>query len=101
MKIRRHKECFQPLYINTYRIRGRARGIFTIFQYFRDFLKLKIQENVETSVLLRILVYLVATWLGMLDNGEFFDIEAVVPHWSFCLVNGEKWVKIDQKKNVF
>ena len=80
MKIRRHKECFQPLYINTYSIRGRGRGIFAIFQYFRDFLKLKIHENLETPLLIRILVYFVTSWLGTLDNGEFFDIEAIVPH---------------------
>merc|ERR1712034_138861 len=85
MKIRRHKECFQPLYINTYSIRGRGRGILAIFQYFRDFLKLKIHENLETSVVLRILVYFVTIWLGMLDNGDFFDIEVIVPHISVIL----------------
>jgi len=45
MGIKRHKEVFQPLYINTYSIGGRGRGIFAIFEYFCNFLKLKIHEN--------------------------------------------------------
>ena len=103
MVIRRHKECFQPLYINTYSIRGRGRGIFDIFQYFRDFFKLKIHENQETSVLLRILVYFVTSWLGMLDNGEFFDIEAIVPHILVILPSkmAENGSKLTKKRAFF
>jgi len=42
----RHKQFYKPLHINTFCIWGRGWGIFAIFQYFCDFFKLKIYENV-------------------------------------------------------
>ena len=74
----RHKEIFQSIYINTFSIWDRGRVIFSIFQYFCDFLKLKIHENEKTSLLFRSLVYFFINWLCMLDNRVFFDIETIV-----------------------
>ena len=76
----RHKEIFQSIYINTFSIWGRGRVIFSIFQYFCDFLKLKIHENEKTSLLFRSLVYFVINWLCMLHDRVFFDIETIVAH---------------------
>ena len=77
--------------------------IFAIFQYFRDFLKLKIHENLETSVILRVLVYFVIIWLGMLDNGVFFDIEVIVPHISVILPSkmAKNRSKLTKKRTFF
>ena len=45
-----------------------------------------------------VLVYFVINWLGMSDNGRFFDIEAILPHVFVLLVgkmvkNGSNWPK--------
>ena len=46
-----------------------------------------------------VLVYFVINWLGMSENGGFFDIEAILPHVFVLLVgkmvkNGSKLAKI-------
>ena len=42
-----------------------------------------------------VLVYFVMNWLGVSDNGGFFDIEAILPHVYVLLVGkmGQNWPK--------
>ena len=63
----RHKEFFEPLHINT----------SSTFQYFGDLFKREVHDE-QTSVLFFVLLYFVIAWLGMLDNGGFFNIEMIV-----------------------
>ena len=107
MTIRRHKEFFEPLHINTYSTWGRGRGIFAIFQYFCDFLNLKIHENIKTSVLFQLLVYFLINWIAMSDNLVCFDLRVFVSQKLVILTSkmakkGSKWTQkmVDFTKKV-
>jgi len=48
------------------------------------------------SVHFCVLVYFLINWLGMLDNGVFFDLVAIVPQILAILASkmAQKWAKL-------
>ena len=55
------------------------------------------------SVYFCVLVYFLINWLGMLDNGVFFDIEAIVPQILVILASkmAGKWANLAKNRGMF